>query len=76
MRYHVKVKTNAKHAAVVEKDGIVEVSVVSQPIDGKANEELVLLLANHFDVSKSSIEILKGSSSKEKIVFIAPWQRK
>ena len=40
------------------------------PIDGKANKELVKLLAKELGISKSRIEIIKGEKSKEKIVEV------
>ena len=76
MQITVKVKTGKSHPGVEEKDGIVEVSVASAPVDGKANEEMIDLLAQHFEVSKSSIEIMRGSSSHEKVVYISTWQKK
>ena len=76
MKLTVKVKTNKTHPGVVEKDGTVEVSVSSAPVDGKANEEMIQLLANYFEVSKSSIEIVSGASSRDKVVYISPWQKR
>lgn len=43
----------------------------SAPEDGKANDELVRILADKFDLPKSAIEIVHGFSSKNKIVDIA-----
>lgn len=43
----------------------------SAPTDGKANEELVRILADKLDVSRSGIEILRGFSSKTKTVDIS-----
>lgn len=39
-------------------------------IDGKANVRLIEVLADHFDIPKSSVEIVKGFRSKEKTVSI------
>lgn len=51
-------------------DGTLKIKLTTPPVDGKANEEMIKLLAKHFKVSKSSIEILKGKTSKNKVVEI------
>jgi len=51
------------------RDGI-KVKVTVPPIEGKANEALIKFLAKEFKVSASSIEILKGHKSREKMVRI------
>ncbi|MHA1894594.1 MAG: DUF167 domain-containing protein, partial [Candidatus Helarchaeota archaeon] len=47
-----------------------EVHLVSQPIKGAANKELIKILAKHFNVSKSKVTIIKGIKSKDKLVKI------
>lgn len=74
MRLNVKVKTNSKRAKVIESGDLVEVHVNAPPADGEANEELIELLADHFEVSKSSVEIIQGFTSKNKVVDIKTWQ--
>jgi uncharacterized protein len=44
--------------------------LTAPPVDGKANEMLINMLAEYFNVSKSSIEIVGGKSAKIKIVDI------
>jgi uncharacterized protein (TIGR00251 family) len=39
--------------------------------DGKANEAVVALLANHFNVAKSKVIIIKGRQSRLKMVDVA-----
>lgn len=76
MKREVKIKPNATHAGVVEQDGILEVSVHAAPTDGKANEEMLELLADYFEVAKSVIEITSGTSSRHKLVEIRSWQKR
>ena len=76
MKKEIYVKLNAKHPGVVEKDGILEVSVSAKPAEGEANKELVELLSDYFEVAKSAIEILHGHTSRHKIIEIRPWQKK
>lgn len=67
----VKVKPNYKHQSIQEQpDGSLTVHLKSPPIDGKANQELIALLAKKFNLSKSSIAIKAGFSSRNKLVEI------
>ena len=71
MRHTVIVKTRAKKRSVEElPDKSLKVSVVSPPIEGKANQEIIELLAEHFSTAKSNIRIKTGTTSKKKIVEI------
>lgn len=68
----VRVKPRASKSRVLgEKEGELEVAVAAPPVDGKANEELVRVLAEHFDVPKSAITIARGESGRSKLVRIA-----
>ncbi|MFA7284385.1 MAG: DUF167 domain-containing protein [Candidatus Absconditabacterales bacterium] len=44
--------------------------LTSAPIDGKANEELIDLLAKYFGIRKGQIAIISGAASKHKIIDI------
>ncbi len=67
----VKVKPNSKKQDVqTAEDGSLIVHLKSPPVDGKANEELIKILAKKFNVSKSSITIKSGASSRSKLIEI------
>jgi uncharacterized protein (TIGR00251 family) len=71
MRFTIIVKPNAKQVNIKtlsEKELIV--SVDAPPHEGKANKRLLEILANHFGVAKSQVQILKGEHTKKKIVEI------
>ncbi len=70
MEIKIKVITGAKKAEITEENGILKVKLKSRPIKGKANEELIKVLAKKYAVSKSQIEIIKGLTSKNKSVKI------
>ena len=71
MQKRVKVKPNAKQQKIEElADGSLNVHLKSPPVDGKANEELIKLLAKKFDVPKSSIRIKSGATSRQKLIEI------
>lgn len=52
------------------REGGLEVAVAAPPVDGAANEEIVRALADWLDVPKRDIEIVRGTSGREKIVAI------
>ncbi len=71
MQKKVKVKPNSKVPKIEEEtDGSLTVHLKSPPVDSKANEELIQLLAEKFDVPKSCIRIKLGLSSRQKLVEI------
>ncbi|MDB9314599.1 DUF167 domain-containing protein [Spirulina sp. CS-785/01] len=72
MKKVVKVKPNAKQQSVTEQaDGSLRVSLQSPPVDGKANKELIKLLAKQYGVSQSQITIKHGQRGKQKLIEIA-----
>jgi uncharacterized protein len=71
MQKTVKVKPNAKQQKIAEQvDGSLIVWLKSPPVDGKANAELIKLLAQKFNVTKSQIRIKSGVSSRQKLIEI------
>lgn len=46
------------------------VRVAARPVEGAANEELILILAKTFKVSKSSVRIVSGTRGRAKRVSI------
>lgn len=67
----VKVKPNSKKQEIQPiEDGSLLVYLKSPPVEGKANAELIKLLAERFNVTKSQVHIKSGLSSKQKRVEI------
>ncbi|GAB5045964.1 DUF167 domain-containing protein [Thermodesulfovibrio sp. TK110] len=65
------VKTGAKTAGIEGVEGdILKLRLKAQPHDGLANKELVEMLSEILNVSKSRIEIIKGKTSRHKLVRI------
>ncbi len=72
MKITVKVKPNSKEQNIIRnKDGSLLVRLKSPPVDGKANQELINILAKEFKVKKSQIKIKYGSSSRQKLIEIS-----
>lgn len=71
LKIQVKVKLNAKQQKIEKiADNHFKIALKSLPIKGKANQELITLLAKHFNVPKSHILIKSGLSSRNKLVEI------
>jgi uncharacterized protein (TIGR00251 family) len=67
----VKVKPNARLSTLAEAaSGPWLAQLKSPPVDGKANKELVTLIARHFACSKSDVSIKSGTSGRMKLVNI------
>jgi uncharacterized protein len=67
----VKVKPNAKsHRLEEQPDGSFIAHVKVPPVDGKANQALIELVATWFGVSKSHVRIKLGHTSRNKVVEI------
>ncbi len=67
----VKVVPNSKKAKVEQTEGgVLRVNVDAPAKEGKANKRLVEILAKYFSKPKSSIRIVKGQTSKNKVVEI------
>jgi uncharacterized protein (TIGR00251 family) len=47
-----------------------KVKVHAPPVGGAANEELIEILSKEFGIKKSDIQILRGNSSRDKIIEI------
>jgi uncharacterized protein (TIGR00251 family) len=67
----VKVKPNARVSTLEEVgSGPWLAQLKSPPVDGKANKELVTLIARHFACPKSAVSIKSGASGRVKLVKI------
>ncbi|MBT4962877.1 MAG: DUF167 domain-containing protein [Francisellaceae bacterium] len=51
-----------------EEERSIRIYVTAVPEDGKANKEVIKLLAKELGVTKTSLTIIKGHKSKEKII--------
>jgi uncharacterized protein len=68
----VKVKPNSREAALVRQaDGSWLARLKSPPVDGKANAELISLVAEQLGVAKAAVEIKAGATGRMKILKIA-----
>ena len=70
-RLTIRVVPNASKNEIVSRVGAEwKIRLAAPPVDGKANETLIRFLADEFDCAPSDIEIIKGHTSKTKIVDV------
>jgi len=70
MKIQVKVKPNSRSEEVRREGDSFIVKVKEPPREGKANQAVIRLLAEHLGVPKSQVRILSGSKSKNKVVEV------
>ena len=67
----VTVKPRARVSALSQSEnGAWRAQLKSPPVDGKANEELIALVAGHFGCRKSAVSIKSGASARTKLVHV------
>ncbi len=79
MKIFVKAKPGAREDKVIppplkliaDTEEWYTVSTKEKPIQGKANEAIVRLLAEHFAVSKSRVRLISGANAKRKVFEVA-----
>ena len=71
MILRVKVKPGSRSSSLTqEPDGTWRAQLKSPPVDGKANEELVALIAAHFKCRKADVAIKSGASGRNKLIKV------
>ena len=67
----IKVKPRARISQLTQtQDGQWLAQLKSEPVDGKANEELIALVANHLGCRKAEVSIKCGATSRMKLVRV------
>ena len=68
MKINVRVIPRAKLNQVeVQPDGTVRVHTTTAPTDGKATNDVIKMLAEHYGVPKTSIKLVRGATSRDKV---------
>jgi uncharacterized protein (TIGR00251 family) len=68
----VRVKPNARTSLLTQSaDGSWVAQVKAPPVEGRANQELIALIAEQFHCVKGAVSIKSGASGRMKIVKIA-----
>ena len=66
----VRVKPGARTSLLEERDGVWQARLKAPPVDGRANAELVSLVAARFGCAKAAVTIRSGRSGRIKLVQI------
>ena len=67
----VKVKPNARCNQLEKTDDKIWLAQIkAPPVDGKANEALIELMADYFNLTKSQVSIKSDTGSRVKTVLI------
>ena len=71
MLVHVHVTPNAKEPGVTRVgEASFDVRVDEKALGGRANKRLLEILAEHFDVPRSQVSIVRGEKSRDKVVKV------
>jgi uncharacterized protein (TIGR00251 family) len=69
----VKVTPRSRVSSLTQaSDGTWVARLKSPPVDGKANAELIALVAEQFGCRRAAVSIKSGASGRMKLVEIAP----
>ncbi|MFH1978968.1 MAG: DUF167 domain-containing protein [Patescibacteria group bacterium] len=67
----VKVTPSSKKPEIIQKsEDSFDIKIKSKPKDGEANKEVVSVLADFLNISKSKIKLTKGHRQRSKIFEI------
>jgi uncharacterized protein len=67
----VRLQPRARANEIVgERDGVLVVRVNAPPLDGRANDALCRLIAKRARVGVRSVSVVRGASSREKVVRV------
>lgn len=72
VRLTVRVKPRASRTRLLKADGLeLLVALAAPPVDGAANEALLVFLAEILGYPKTGLRLVLGQTSKQKVVEVA-----
>lgn len=66
----IKLIPNAKKNEISCNEDEIRVRITAQPIENKANKMLIEYLSKKIKIAKTKISIIKGQTSRDKLLFI------
>jgi uncharacterized protein len=67
----IKVQPRARKNAIIgELGGALKIAVTAPPVDGRANDACVTLLAAALNVPRSAVTITLGQSARVKVIHV------
>lgn len=70
MLYKIKAVPNSRNPSVDEEGDVLRVKIDEQPIGGRANQRLLEILSEYFNIPKNFIRIVSGRFSRNKVIEI------
>jgi len=73
-RLEIYVQPRASKTQIVGIHGTaLKIRLAAPPVDGAANEALIEYIADRLNVSKSSVRLVAGATSRRKTIEVAGW---
>lgn len=70
--FSIKVHPRARKNEITGEVGdAIKVSLTAPPVDGKANEAVIRFFSELLDVSRASVTIAAGETSRQKLIRVA-----
>lgn len=68
----IHVQPNAKRDSIVGPyNGRIKIALAAPPVDGKANDKLIAFLSKSVRLPKSRLQLVRGTTSRDKRVLIS-----
>lgn len=67
----IKIIPNSSKNELIMTDSGLRLKITAPPVDNKANKFVIAFLSKLFKVPKTSIKILRGETSREKVLFFS-----
>ena len=67
---NLKIIPNSSKNELIIADEFIKVKITAQPIENKANKALIEYLSKFLKIPKTNIEIIRGSTSKDKTILL------
>jgi uncharacterized protein (TIGR00251 family) len=61
---------SSRNQVVGEQDGRLKIKLTAPPVEGEANQALVNFLAQTLQIPKKNVKLLRGESSRHKLIEI------
>lgn len=69
----IKIKVlprSSRNSLELLPDGSYKIKITAAPVDGEANKKVIEFLSKEWNIPKSKMKIVKGETSKEKMIEI------
>jgi len=70
LKIQVKVKPGSKNEEVTQKGDTLIVTTKEPPKEGRANRQVIKLLAKHFKVPQNQVKLISGFKKRDKVIEI------